>query len=133
LNWWLARAVCIVFILSTQPQILLAAPQAVAAGAVTITPAKLEFDAQPVSTSGSLKVITLLNSGAAPMTITDVLTSGIDFSQSSHCGATLAPGASCTIEVGFKPAITGPRLGTLIIACSDPGSPHIFALGGIGK
>ncbi len=130
----LGWAVCMLFVLFVAPlQIVSAAPQAAGPTAITVSPAKLEFDPQPVSVASSPKVITLVNGGGTALTITDVLTSGIDFSESNHCGTTLASGASCTVEVSFKPAIIGPRLGTLIIAASDAGSPHMVSLAGTGQ
>src|SRR5260370_20844934 len=38
----------------------------------------------------------------------DVLLSGIDFSEKTDCGQSLAAGAGCTIQVFFKPPLAGP-------------------------
>ena len=67
------------------------------------------------------------------ITMEQIITSGIDFSQKNDCGQTLAPGAQCTIQIFFRPAIPGLRNGNLDVMGSDPASPHFIALNGIGK
>jgi len=101
--------------------------------AATVTPARIEFGSQPVGIASPPRSVTLSNSGAAPLSITGVFASGIDFSLDNHCGATLEPGASCALEVSFKPAISGRRLGILVIASSDGASPHRVVLEGSGE
>jgi len=64
----------------------------------------------------------------APVALQEVMASGIDFVADSDCGETLAPSAQCAIQVLFKPAISGPRIGSLEINGSDSGSPHFVAL-----
>jgi phospholipase C len=46
------------------------------------------------------------------------------------CHGALAPGASCSIKVEFKPLAVGPRWGQVNITDSDPGSPHAIRLVG---
>ena len=50
----------------------------------------------------------------------------------SSCGATLAPGASCGIELGFVPNGFGPRRAQLLIQANAPGSPFGVSLSGAG-
>ena len=45
----------------------------------------------------------------------------------------LPSGGNCAIEVIFKPAIDGPRIGTIIISTSDPASPQFLVLTGTGQ
>ena len=100
---------------------------------VNLTPASLDFGEQPVGSIAPPKTATLANGGATPLKITDIVTSGIDFSQSNDCGQNLKPGASCTIQITFRPAITGPRIATLQILDSDPASPQSVVLNGAGR
>jgi hypothetical protein len=100
---------------------------------VKLTPASLDFGDQPVGSMTPPKTATLSNAGATTLKITDIVTSGIDFAQSNDCGQSLMPGAACTIQITFKPAITGPRIATLQILDSDPASPQSVVLNGAGR
>jgi len=48
------------------------------------------------------------------------------------CGAAVAPGGSCAIQVTFTPATAGPRSATISIPDNAPGAPHTVALTGSG-
>jgi hypothetical protein len=100
---------------------------------VKLTPTSLDFGTQPVGSMTPPKTATLANGGATTLKITDIVTSGIDFSQSNDCGQTLTPGAACTIQITFRPAIPGPRIATLQILDSDPASPQSIVLNGEGR
>ena len=98
-----------------------------------ISPGSIDFGAAQVDSDSPAQTITLNNPTQSNITMQQVITSGIDFSVKHDCGQTLAPGAQCTIQVSFKPAIPGPRIGNLDVMGSDPASPHFIALTGIGK
>ena len=100
---------------------------------VKITPQKLDFGIQSVSVTSAALTATLSNSGNAKVLIRDITASGIDFAETNDCQPTLAPGGSCTFQVTFKPAITGPRMGAVIISESDPASPLFLVLMGTGQ
>jgi hypothetical protein len=104
-----------------------------ASGSVVVTPKALDFGPQTVGVAGQPKTAVLTNTGSNAMPIRDVTVSGIDFTETDTCQGSLAPGASCTIGVTFKPAITGPRLGAVIITASDPASPFMLVLSGVGQ
>jgi len=106
---------------------------AAAKPAITIAPEKLDFPPQATGTTSENLVLNLTNCGSSSLRITDVLVSGIDFSESDTCKNPLAAGASCTIQVAFKPAITGPRLGALRISSSDAGGVRTIPLSGTGQ
>ena len=55
-----------------------------------------------------------------------------DYSQSNDCGATVAAGGSCTVNVTFTPTATGTRNGTLTLTDSDASSPQTVSLTGTG-
>jgi hypothetical protein len=98
-----------------------------------LTPPEVDFGAQTVGAPGSQRKVALHNIGNATLELRDITPSGIDFSQSNDCPTVLLANASCTIQVTFKPAITGPRIGTIIITASDPHSPHMLVLNGTGQ
>ena len=134
MNTWLTRAVCIAGLMgaSVAQGPLQAAPQE-AARTLTITPARLAFGSLAVGATGPVKTATVANAGSSEVRIDTILTSGIDFSQTNNCGPSLAAEASCTIQVRFKPATSGPRLGTLNVFDSAQGSPHMIAIAGTGE
>jgi hypothetical protein len=98
-----------------------------------VSATKIDFGETPVESEGPAQTITLSNPTQSKINLTQILTSGIDFSEKHDCAQALDPGAQCTIQVFFKPAIPGPRYGNLIITGSDPASPHFIALTGAGK
>src|SRR5207249_536634 len=82
--------------------------------------------------------VTLTNTGAAALTINSFAPSG-DFAATSTGAsacptspATLAAGATCTINVTFTPTASGARTGTLSLADNAGGSPQIMTLSGNG-
>jgi hypothetical protein len=85
-----------------------------------ISPNTVEFGIQKVGSAGEPNVLTLSNPGPIPLGVTSILTSGIDFSQTNDCGKSVAPGSQCTIQLVFKPATIGPRIGQLSVITSVP-------------
>jgi hypothetical protein len=133
LNAWLTRAMCVAVCLGTTTVETLDASPAVEQPGLTISPAELDFGDRPVGTDGPPATVTLTNHTGTVLAPSDILVSGVDFSETNTCSASLSPGASCAVEVRFKPATSGPRLGTLVIRASDPASPHRIALAGTGR
>ncbi len=90
----------------------------------TLSPGSANFDATGVGmASPGTRGFTLSNTGSVPLNIGQILAAPSDYTQTNQCGATLAPGASCTITVTFKPTATGDRPGTLsVIANTQPGT-----------
>jgi HYDIN/CFA65/VesB family protein len=104
-----------------------------AVSVVELTPAKLDFGSLPVGIDSPLKIATLTNISNTVVSVRDISASGIDFSETNTCPSSLPAGESCAIEVTFKPAIDGPRLGTIIVSTSDPSSPRLLVLTGTGQ
>lgn len=96
---------------------------------LTVSPEKLDFGAHSTETTSTPQSVTLANVTAAPVTIRDITVSGIDFTESNNCPSQLAPGAQCVLQVVFKPAITGTRIGTVIVTDSDPNAIFIVLTG----
>ena len=101
--------------------------------ALAISPAELQFPAQAVDSAGPPQDLVLINQGSSRLEVSSILASGIDFSQSNNCEKPIAARASCSIQVVFKPATSGLRLGALQIAWSGTGSPRTIPLTGRGR
>jgi hypothetical protein len=100
----------------------------------TLTPATpLAFGSVAVWSASAPQVATLTNSGGAALAITGISMGGTNpfvFAQTNNCGASLAAGASCAINVTFTPNGTGAKsavlnvvdaLGTQSLAVSGTG------------
>jgi subtilisin family serine protease len=84
--------------------------------AATLTPAFLTFPNQPVNTTSAAQTLTYTNTGTVTLSITAIAAQFGPFAQTNTCGATLAPGASCTINVTFTPPTTDGQQGFLTIS-----------------
>ena len=100
---------------------------------VSATPATLSFASQNVNTTSAMQSITVKNTGTATLTLSGVTLSGANssaFKMSNGCGATLAPGASGTIQVQFVPTAAGSMTASLTIASNASNSPQMIPLTG---
>jgi phospholipase C len=101
----------------------------------SLSPSSLTFGSQGVGTTSSPQTATLTNKGNETLIVTGVSITGTnpgDFAQTNNCGSTVAPGASCTINVTFTPAATGTRSASVSVADNAPGSPQQVSLTGTG-
>src|SRR6266700_3422298 len=98
---------------------------------VNLSAPNLGFIPQLVGSTSLAQSITLRNLGDEPLVNASFVTSG-DFGQSNDCGASVAIGGSCTVDVTFTPTLRGVRNGTLTITYNASGSPNSVALGGTG-
>jgi hypothetical protein len=105
---------------------------AVAAPAVSLSPASLTFASQLVNTTSAAQSVTLSNTGTATLNITSIVPSG-DYADTTTCATMLAAGSNCTINVTFTPTATGTRTGGATITDNAAGSPHIVSLTGTGS
>ena len=100
--------------------------------AMTLNPTSLTFPAQAVATASAAQPITVTNTGNAPLTITQAVTTG-DFNESDTCvGPAIAVGATCTVQVKFLPTATGTRTGVLTVYGNVSGGQATAALSGTG-
>ena len=94
----------------------------------------LQFGSQGIGTSSPERDMPFKNYGNAPVTIDNVSITG-NFAQRNTCGQTVRPGYTCHFYITFTPnlaGVTAAQQGTLTITDSDPSSPHIVRLTGIG-
>ncbi|MDE1176708.1 MAG: choice-of-anchor D domain-containing protein [Edaphobacter sp.] len=107
----------------------------IAPAGVSLSPlGGVAFPATGVGLASAPSVVTLVNNGGQPLTISSIAVSG-DFSivpGSNSCTATLAVGSSCAMQVAFTPTATGGRTGTISVASSAVNSPQTLPLTGTG-
>jgi len=101
--------------------------------ALIISPPKVAFGNQSIASESAPVQITVRNASNSVIHFDQIISSGIDFRSSNNCTAGLPAGAECTVQVRFKPAISGDRMGAIAIAASDSGSPHYVPLAGTGQ
>jgi hypothetical protein len=99
---------------------------------LSISPPKVDFGAQGVNSQAPAVTVTIRNESKSPVTIQEILCSGIDFGSQNNCAQRLQAGNECTILVSFRPAIAGDRIGILQITASDSPQSHFIPLTGIG-
>jgi hypothetical protein len=99
---------------------------------LSITPAKLKFDAQRVGTTSRAKNLKVTNGGGATIWFSAMSASG-GFAQSNTCGAGLAAHYSCTISVTFRPTAPGKQKGSLTLSDSAANSPQVVNSSGKGN
>jgi len=102
-----------------------------AVAAITIPKAGLSFAPQNVGSPGPTQAFALFNSGTATLSVSSVSSTLADFSATHGC-ASVAPGASCTMNVGFSPGAAGTRVGYLNVVSNATGSPLQITVSGTG-
>ena len=93
-----------------------------------ITPASLAFESEQIGTVSASQSVTVTNAGSSSVSIDGIDIIG-DFTQTTGCSTSLAPGANCNIMVAFAPTAGGDSEGTLTIR-SD-GYPLVVQLTGV--
>jgi len=99
---------------------------------ISISPSALSFGSVIVEASSKPKTATLTNGGSGTLDINSIVTS-TNFTQTNKCGATLAPGKTCTISVTFTPTQVGALTGTLSVNDNGTNTPQTVSLSGTGK
>jgi hypothetical protein len=97
---------------------------------IAVSPQKLGFPTQLVGTVSAMKVVTVTNTGANPVTVSKVAIDA-NFSQLNDCKV-VQPNRSCKIAIYFTPTTTGSLIGYLSLADNGGGSPQTLALTGTG-
>ncbi|HEV2424062.1 MAG TPA: choice-of-anchor D domain-containing protein [Terriglobia bacterium] len=99
--------------------------------AVKLSASTLSFSNENVGTASAVQPVTITNSGTAALVLTSITASG-DFTVSNPCGSSLGVGASCTVNVSFKPAAVGSRTGVMTIADDAVPATQKVSLSGTG-
>jgi hypothetical protein len=95
----------------------------------SLSPSSLTF-ADGVGGAGVTKAVTLSNVGNAPLNLTSIATIGAAFSQTNTCGTSLAPGASCAINVTFAASAVSTYTGELDIQDATDNLSYVVSLTG---
>ena len=117
------------------PQAVTLAGTGTSGSAARLSSSAVVFGEQAVGTSSHGEMVVLTNAGDRPLAIGSMTVagaSGRDFVQTNTCRSSLAPGASCTIEIRFTPRAMGTR--TAVINVLRSGSLQLKVQGtGIGR
>lgn len=114
-------------------------PTVTAAPVAALTPSSLAFGGATVGQSSSALSVTVANSGNAALRIDSIGIAGAgaaDFSiggGTCSAGASVAAGASCTVQASFKPTVAGARAATLTVAHNGTGGTSTASLTGTGN
>jgi len=107
------------------PQTVALSGVGIAPPAFGVSPPSLSFAAQPLNQASMPQTLTVSNMGGAPLDNVGFQIAGTSagsFSTSStSCGATLANGSSCTVQVVFTPISSGGSTASLAITSSTAG------------
>ncbi len=102
-----------------------------------LTPATYSYGTIARGTTSGPVPFTLSNTGTATLTINRIGLGGANPGQftitSNTCGANLAMGANCTINVAFTPKGRGTFTANLNVSDNAPGSPQTSSLTGTGQ
>ena len=103
----------------------------------SVAPQSITFANQNVGTSSSPSSVVVTNTGTDNLVLSSLNVFGFgqagDFAISAGAlPITIAPGASTTINITFKPGAQGLRSSSLSIVDNAVGSPHTVALSGLG-
>ncbi len=100
--------------------------------AVTLT-TSMTFVDTLVGSSGGPLTANLQNVGTGTLNISSITITGTnsaEFSNTTTCGATLAPAATCNINVTFSPTSSGSKTAQVEVADDGPGTPQVTTLAG---
>ena len=106
-----------------------------AAAPVAALTASLGFGSVDVGSTSTAQTATLSNTGNAALKISSIGTDSAEFAVSGGscaAGGSIAPAASCTIGVAFKPGAAGARSGTLSVGHNAGGGSSRTSLSGTG-
>jgi len=110
-------------------------------GGVTPTPTvqlsstSLSFGTQSVNVDSAAQTVTLTNTGQAVLSLSGINVQGAnasDFRQNGSCGASVAVGASCSLNIVFRPGSAGTKVASIAITGNASNSPQSIALSGTG-
>ena len=96
-----------------------------------LSPRAINFGARFAGSPAPTQNVTIRNDGGSAMTL-DISLNVPNFTiVQSSCGATLAPSASCGVELGFSPQGFGPKQGSLVVRTNAPnGKQEVVTLSG---
>ncbi len=113
-------------------QIPLLTASAAAQPSIDLNPVALTYGSQSVATESPEQTVTVTNTGAAPLVVSLVVTTG-DFSETDTCtAAPITVNQICSIQIRFLPTTTGVRGGLLTVYGNVSGGQATATLSGTG-
>ncbi|HZP62457.1 MAG TPA: FG-GAP-like repeat-containing protein [Terriglobales bacterium] len=101
-------------------------------GVVKLNPTTpIQFAPQLIGTESSPQTVSLTNTGKSTLSITRMSTHA-PFQETNTCGSSVAPGATCDINIVFRPNTSGNASGLLNISDSASSKLQIIELSGAG-
>jgi FG-GAP-like repeat/Abnormal spindle-like microcephaly-assoc'd, ASPM-SPD-2-Hydin len=97
----------------------------------SVFPTSLSFGSVGITTESTAQIVNIHNPSSATFHISNISISG-PFGESNNCGASLAPGSTCTVNVHFSPTAVGTASGALTLTDSTHASPQAIPLTGSG-
>ncbi|GAA2337179.1 choice-of-anchor D domain-containing protein [Dactylosporangium salmoneum] len=98
---------------------------------LALSPSRLDFENTDVNTNSDWQTVTVTNTGTAPATVQSITATG-DFTVTTTCGSSIAPGANCTATVTFHPSAAGSRSGSLVVRSTATNAEATVVLSGTG-
>jgi hypothetical protein len=101
----------------------------------SLSASSLNFGNQTVNATSAAQALTLTNTGNTALNLTSIALTGKnsgDFAQTNTCGASVAAGANCAINVTVRPSATGTRTATLTLSDNATGGQQTVSLTGTG-
>ncbi|HEY1255416.1 MAG TPA: choice-of-anchor D domain-containing protein [Terracidiphilus sp.] len=119
---------------SDSPQTVALSGAGLAPPSFGVNPSSLTFAAQTVGQSSAPQTVTVTNTGGATAANVGFWFSASGFTMGTNtCGATLASGANCTVQIIFSPVAAGGSSATLVISSSNTTPNQVsVALNGAG-
>jgi hypothetical protein len=99
---------------------------------VGFSPASLDFGTVAIPNTGAAQTVTLTNNQSISLAISSIAASG-DYSQANNCPASLAAGATCTLNVSFQPTLKGSITGAITVSSDASLAAQPVGLTGIGS
>jgi hypothetical protein len=99
---------------------------------VKVSPRVINFGARFAGSPSPSQNVTVSNEGGSAATLAIDLNMPHFTIINTSCGATLAPQASCNVELAFAPSGFGPRRASLVVTSNAPDSPVEVTLSGAG-
>jgi Beta-propeller repeat/Abnormal spindle-like microcephaly-assoc'd, ASPM-SPD-2-Hydin/Cep192 domain 4 len=103
---------------------------------VSLSGTSLNFGTVALNTTSPPLAVTLINNGAASLSITGISVTGTnsaDFKETDTCGTSVNAGANCTISVTFTPTLSASESASVSIADDAPNTPQTISLTGTGS
>ncbi|MGH9681596.1 MAG: choice-of-anchor D domain-containing protein, partial [Candidatus Acidiferrales bacterium] len=98
---------------------------------VSVNPTSLQFGSQVVGTASAAQSVTVSNTGNGVLNLSNLALAG-PFTQTTTCGASVAPSSSCMYSIKFAPSASGPAGGTLTATTNAAGGLIGIGLNGTG-